>query len=156
MSWVCVLVSVIPQLICRTAGPRQYFAGIAFLREADGSFRAVVAGHPAIQRISAAGEVLSRVGIGSYPAGIKEGTRWVEETGRLLPGETLLFYSDGLYENPDARGVPFGEERIAAVVRRKAGASAEALVAGLASEASLFWGRRPVEDDVTVLAIRRA
>ena len=32
----------------------------------------------------------------------------------LAPGETLLFYSDGLFENRDAAGREFGEERFAA------------------------------------------
>lgn len=141
---------------CRTAGPRQYFAGVAFLLDPNGAYRAVVAGHPAIVRISADGTVAGRIGTGSYPAGVRESTRWSEETGTLLPGETLLFYSDGLYENRDATGVPFGEERVMAVVRRKAGAPAAALVAGLASELSLFLGRQAPEDDVSILAIRRA
>lgn len=141
---------------CRTSGPRQFFAGVALLLSPDGAFRAIVAGHPPVLRVSASGEVVGRVGSGSYPAGVREATGWNEERGVLAPGETLLFYSDGLYENRDAYGREFGEDRVLAVVRRKAGATAEALVAGLASEASLFLGRRPPEDDVSILAIRRA
>lgn len=140
---------------CRTAGPRQFFAGVALSLAPDGTYRAVVAGHPPVLRISAAGDVVGKIGSGSYPAGVRETTRWAEETGALAPGETLLFYSDGLYENRDAAGREFGEARVLQIVKRKAGASAESLVAGLASELSLFLGRRPPEDDVSILAIRR-
>lgn len=155
------VMETVNRLLCRsgafrTSGPRQFFAGVALLLEADGAFRAIVAGHPPVLRLSASGDVLARVGTGSYPAGVREVTSWVEEQGTLNPGETLLFYSDGLYENRDAAGRQFGEERILAAAHRKAGASSEALVSELAQEATLFLGRQPPEDDVSILAIRRS
>ncbi|HKC24239.1 MAG TPA: PP2C family protein-serine/threonine phosphatase, partial [Thermoanaerobaculia bacterium] len=75
---------------CRTGGPRQFFAGVALLLSPGGAWEAVVAGHPPILRIDAAGRIVERIGKGSYPAGVKESTRWSLETGCLAPGETLL------------------------------------------------------------------
>ena len=155
------VMETVNRLLCRSgafrkSGPRQFFAGIALLLGADGAFRAVVAGHPPALHLSPGGDVLGRVGTGSYPAGVREVTSWKEERGTLNPGETLLFYTDGLYENRDPAGLEFGEERILAIARQKAGASSEALVSELAREASVFLDRRPLEDDVSILAIRRS
>jgi hypothetical protein len=140
---------------CRTGGPRQFFAGVALLLEPGGAWEAVVAGHPPILRVDSSGRIIERIGKGSYPAGIKESTRWSLETGCLAPGETLLLHSDGLAECRDAAGVEFGDARIEAVIARRAGASAPELSGALAAAFTSFLGRRPPEDDVSIAAIRR-
>src|SRR5204863_1681229 len=140
---------------CRTGGPRQFFAGVALLLAPGGAWEAVVAGHPPILKIDSAGGILERIGKGSYPAGVKESTRWSLETGCLAPGETLLLHSDGLAECRDVSGAEFGDPRIEAVIARRAGASAPELSGALAAAFSDFLGRRAPEDDVSIAAIRR-
>ncbi|MEO6326713.1 MAG: SpoIIE family protein phosphatase [Thermoanaerobaculia bacterium] len=140
---------------CRTAGPRQFFAGIALTLERDGRFSAMVAGHPPILKLDAQGRVVERFGRGSYPVGVKAGVTWPLLTGTLAPGETLLFHSDGLPDCPNIHGEEFGDERILRVIERRVGASASELVGALSSSLSEFLGRRPPEDDVSIAAIRR-
>ena len=140
---------------CRTAGPRQFFAGIALTLEKDGRYSAMVAGHPPILKLDVEGRIVERIGRGSYPVGVKDGVVWPLETGTLEPGQTLLFHSDGLADCPNVQGEEFGDERIARVIERRAGASAPDLVGALSSSLSEFLGRRPPEDDVSIAAIKR-
>lgn len=140
---------------CRLAGPRNFFAGISLLLTPDGSFSAVVAGHPPILKVDPAGRVLERLGSGAYPMGIKSTTRWDEIAGTLAPGETLLLFSDGLVEARNAEDREFGDGRVEAALARLSGRPPAALVEGLTSDLDSFLGRRPAEDDVSIAAIRR-
>lgn len=139
----------------RASGARQFFAGVSLVLGNEGEYSAIVAGHPPILKIDASGRIVERIGKGSYPLGIKAGITWPVETGKLLPGETLLLHSDGLSECPNAAGEEFGDERIGRVIGRRAGASAPELVDALSSTLTEFLGRRPPEDDVSIAAIRR-
>ncbi|HEV8267038.1 MAG TPA: SpoIIE family protein phosphatase, partial [Thermoanaerobaculia bacterium] len=140
---------------CRAGGPRQFFAGVALLLEKDGSFRAIVAGHPPVLKVDAGGRIVERIGKGSYPIGIRDGANWKVETGILATGETLLFHSDGLTDVLDSRGSEFGDARVERVIARRAGASGEELVGALSAELADFLGRKPPDDDVSIAAIRR-
>lgn len=139
----------------RASGPRNFFAGVALLLEAGGSFAAVVAGHPPILRLDASGRLSEKLGAGSYPMGVKSTTRWPPLTGTLGPGETLLLFSDGLPEARNDSGEEFGDARVEAALVRLSGMPPAALVAGLESDLDAFLGRRPAEDDVSIAAIRR-
>lgn len=153
--------TAINRLLCRTGACRKpgsgrsFFAGIALRIGQDGSFSAVVAGHPPILHVDSAGRVARRIGRGCYPLGIRE--RWTcdVDAGQLEPGESLVFISDGLPEARDASGTEFGDGRVAGILLRRAGAPAAEIVASLASELLGFLGRRPVEDDVSIAIIQR-
>lgn len=140
---------------CRRGGPRQFFAGVALLFNPDGTFRVAVAGHPPVLKLDTAGRLSERFGKGSYPVGIKSTSTWSVESGSLAPGETLLLHSDGLTEARDATGAPFGDLRVELLAARHAGASAPDLVAALSSALHDFLGRRAVDDDVSIAAVRR-
>jgi sigma-B regulation protein RsbU (phosphoserine phosphatase) len=71
----------------------------------------------------------------------------------LDPGDLLLLYTDGLAE-ARAGGHLFGEERIAAHVRRDPGMGADVLCKSLLAAARDF-ATGPIRDDVAILAIRR-
>jgi sigma-B regulation protein RsbU (phosphoserine phosphatase) len=71
----------------------------------------------------------------------------------LDPGDLLLLYTDGLAE-ARAGGQLFGEERIAAHVRRDPGVGADVLCKSLLAAARDF-ATGPIRDDVAILAIRR-
>lgn len=140
---------------CRSSGPRQFFAGVALLLEADGRFTTAIAGHPPVLRFGASGSVLERFGRGSYPLGIKPGQEYVVEIGALRPGDGLLLHSDGLPEARDEAGREFGDARILAVLLRTAAGSAVEIATALSQEVLGFLGRRPVGDDVSIAVLRR-
>jgi hypothetical protein len=143
------------RILCRTGGPRAFFGCAYFLLAPDGSFSGSVGGHPPVLKLSSSGEVRSRIGKGAYPLGIRSSLAWEVECGRLEEGEVLLFFSDGLSESRDASGVEFGETRLETSVRRWSSLSAPELVAALDSDARSFTENAPLEDDLSIAAIRR-
>src|SRR3954447_13612455 len=71
----------------------------------------------------------------------------------LDPGDLLLLYTDGLAEARSGEQL-FGEERIAAIVRRDPGQEATTLCKILL-EAARDFASAPLTDDVAILAVRR-
>jgi len=71
----------------------------------------------------------------------------------LDPGDLLLLYTDGLAEARAGEAL-FGEERIAATVRRDPGMGADVLCKSLLGAARDF-ATAPLSDDVAILAVRK-
>lgn len=149
------MVGALNRILCVTGGTRSFFSCVYLLAASDGRFSIIVAGHPPVARVDREGKVSQRLGSGSYPLGIRPTLQWVPIEGTLAPGETLLLYSDGLYEACDeGGGAAFGEERIEALVRLFAGAPPAELVGELSQHLLTFCGRVAPEDDVSIAAIR--
>ena len=148
------IIGSLNRILCRTGGPRSFFSCCYVLFERDGSFIGTVAGHPQIVKI-AAGKVVDRLGVGSYPLGVKTGMAWKELHGSLEHGERLLFHSDGLTEARNANEHEFGDPFVDAIVGWNNAASAATLVDTLIGEWNLFTGGRPPEDDVSIAVIAR-
>ncbi len=108
--------------------------------------------HPLLLHADGALETLKAGGpmLGAFPRlGFESGV------ARLAPGDTLLIYSDGLSEAGASQGDDmFGEERIEALLRRLAGESPEAIVAGMMAAARDFCAPLAPDDDLTVLVAR--
>jgi hypothetical protein len=143
------------RVLCETGSSRSFFAGICGLLEADGAFTAIVAGHPPVLRLDREGRVAQRIGTGSYPLGIKKTTEWAPQSTTLAPGETLLFHSDGLPEARGESGGEYGDARVEAVAARMPGVRPGELVAALSADLDRFLGRVPIDDDVSIAAVRR-
>jgi serine phosphatase RsbU (regulator of sigma subunit) len=71
----------------------------------------------------------------------------------LTAGDVLLLYTDGLAEARSG-GQIFGEERIAAIIRRDPGQDATIICKTLL-EAARDFASEPLNDDVAILAVRR-
>jgi hypothetical protein len=82
---------------------------------------------------------------GSLPLGVAADTTYDELAFRLLEGETLTLYTDGIVEARNAGGELYGFERLQQLADQRQ--SAEQIV-----EAACAFGQ---EDDITVLSIRR-
>jgi serine phosphatase RsbU (regulator of sigma subunit) len=144
------------RILCRTGGPRAFFAGTYFLLSADGAFKAVIAGHPPILIIDDGGNVRRRIGVGAYPLGVKQTAAWKLEEGSVGGGESLLFYSDGLVEARDPAGQDLGYERFVSFVEKHGKGKARQILYGLIGEFRSFCMRPVPEDDVSIAVIQRA
>jgi hypothetical protein len=149
------MVSILNRILCRTGGPRSFFAAVSILFDPSGRFRVSVAGHPPPQVLGPDGTIRRSLGKGAYPLGIKDGVAYETISDALAAEETLLLYSDGLPEARGASGEEFGDDRIARVISRTAGRGPEDLVGALSAEVTAFCGRQPPEDDVSIVALRR-
>ena len=90
--------------------------------------------------------------------GIVEGAPFgVSDAVVLAPGDVLLGYTDGMNEAAGADGELYGEERLEASLRRHvaAGGTAQAIVDGLWADLMAFVGETPLQDDVTLLVVKR-
>jgi sigma-B regulation protein RsbU (phosphoserine phosphatase) len=80
----------------------------------------------------------------------------------MEPGDVLLVYSDGVTEraDPEAPGEEddvheFGRERLVELLLSRRGADAEAIVAAVIEAVRAFGRGAPLDDDVSVVVIRR-
>lgn len=117
----------------------------------SGSLRHASAGHPPtwlwqdseIHALRATGPLLTLDPDASY----------FSRERPLLIGDVMLMYTDGLAEARSG-GQIFGEDRIAAAIRRDPGQDTMTLCKGLL-EAARDFASEPLTDDVAILAIRR-
>jgi hypothetical protein len=149
------MVEALNRILSATGGTRSFFSCAYALFEPDGRFAISVSGHPPVLQIDGGGKIVRRFGTGSYPLGIRANLSWETSSGTLAGGETLLLYSDGLYEARDASDRPFGEETIERTVRLLAGARPQELVSHLSQQLTVFLARHAPEDDVSIAAVRR-
>ncbi len=88
-------------------------------------------------------------------AGAAPGLRYTAREIVLERGEVLVCFTDGATEAQNAAAEEFSEARLLAVVARHAGGSLETLLDAVRREVTQFTGREALEDDCTLLAVRR-
>ncbi len=72
----------------------------------------------------------------------------------LSPGDLLLLSTDGVVEGSNRQGEPFGDDRLAEIVRTRQGSSAGTLVDGIYEAVRRHTGEAPAQDDITVVALQ--
>jgi serine phosphatase RsbU (regulator of sigma subunit) len=72
----------------------------------------------------------------------------------LVPGDVLLFYTDGISECMDPDGEPFGYERLEAVLKATAERSAEEIKEQLLRSLDAFRKSQPLADDATIVVAK--
>lgn len=88
------------------------------------------------------------------PFGVYEDFQCEQHSAEMLPGDTFLFYSDGVTENRSPDGEFFGEERLAECVQTWSSWGPSVLLDQIRKEAVRFRGSETFSDDFTCVAIR--
>jgi sigma-B regulation protein RsbU (phosphoserine phosphatase) len=103
-----------------------------------------------------AGGGVETLGSGGFPLGLVDSASYEAAETTLLPGDTLLVFSDGVSEARNADGRELGVDRLVELAR--AGRSADARAIALAIERTLdeFSGSAPADDDRTLVVLKRA
>ena len=97
-----------------------------------------------IQRLDEGGPILGAIPSSNYRQG----------QARVLPGDLLILYSDGLVEASNDKGEEFGEERIWTAARNHWTRSASEIRDAILSEVRGFVPDHRPEDDVTLVVMR--
>jgi serine phosphatase RsbU (regulator of sigma subunit)/anti-sigma regulatory factor (Ser/Thr protein kinase) len=126
----------------------------AILDPASGRLQYANAGHDLpYRRFDGGVEELRATGM---PLGLMTNMRYEEGEITLAPGETLLFYSDGLVEAHNRQREMFGFPRLQAFVERYPGGPGPALITSLLEELAAFVGADvEQEDDITLVTLQR-
>jgi serine phosphatase RsbU (regulator of sigma subunit) len=87
--------------------------------------------------------------------GVLAGACFVNGQITLLPGDTLLGYSDGVVECRNQNGTEFGPDRLAAAAQGSLGSTAGGILFSVLGAAEDFAASQPREDDVALIVVRR-
>jgi phosphoserine phosphatase RsbU/P len=90
-----------------------------------------------------------------FVAGILPAIAMESHEAELRPGDSLVFYTDGVTEAFNAAGEMFGESRLITHLAEKPGGTAAETVASVLAAVREFAGERQQSDDITIVAIRR-
>ena len=103
-----------PRRIARTSRCSRWCARTSCPSSSGARLRLTSAGHP-LPVLARAGHAPTTVGPPGLLLGMTGSARWEETEIELAPGDTLLFYTDGVTDTPSGRE-RFGEERLLAAI----------------------------------------
>ncbi len=89
-----------------------------------------------------------------FPLGLFPNVKYEEFTLSTQPGDSLIFYSDGIVDAQNAAGDMFGSERLAAVVQKNMHKSASKIADAIMSEVGKFQKGVERFDDETVVVLK--
>jgi sigma-B regulation protein RsbU (phosphoserine phosphatase) len=90
----------------------------------------------------------------SLPLGMHLGTEFSQLELELAPGDTLIFYTDGIVEAHDQCRELFGFERLEQLVREWGHLPPDELIERLLAEVHAFSEGMPTHDDMTLVVVR--
>ena len=95
--------------------------------------------------------------VGSYGValGIVEGVPLIQQRVSLLPGDTLILYTDGITEAANDDEELFGTERLRELLAQQPIVSAENTLARIQNAVTAFTNNNAQSDDETLVIIRR-
>ena len=92
---------------------------------------------------------------GEIALGVLENVHYSDKLLEILPGDCLLFYTDGLTECFSPEGETFGEERLQKIIQSTASQGVHQLLHAIEQSIIEFRAAETISDDVTLLAIQR-
>jgi serine phosphatase RsbU (regulator of sigma subunit) len=117
-------------------------------------FQFVRAGHEMPIVVDGRGEAVTLPPGRGQPLGVIPEPALDEQRLIMLPGSTLLIYTDGVTDALNPQGAFFGLERLQEAVRANRQASAQALCDRLLQAVIEHQGVAPQHDDVTLVAVQ--
>ncbi len=83
-----------------------------------------------------------------------EGSEYDEVTIETKPGDIILFFSDGIEDQPNPKGEEYGRTRIGNALRKMCGMTANDIADSILAELDAFTAGAPAFDDQTVIAMK--
>jgi serine phosphatase RsbU (regulator of sigma subunit) len=144
------------RILSDTRGSMFVTAFYGVLEPNIGRLRFVNAGHPPGLLFSTQkGKLIDQLGPTGMALGMIEKAHWRQKAIKMLPGDILLLYTDGVSEAQNPMGQFFGDQRIVEVLRSMDGASAYHIQEKVLSELDRFVGHGSRHDDIGLIVVRR-
>ncbi len=141
-------------LFATTPGNKYATAALVLLDGHTGHCQYVGAGHTESLIVRADGR-LEWLGATGIPLGLFSEMAWTEQKITLLPGDTLVLYSDGVSEAQTEEYDEFDAERLAEVVREVRHEPPDAIIAHVLEAVDRFIRGAPQFDDITLMVLQR-
>lgn len=140
--------------LCRDNDAGMFVTGVCgWLDPQGGELAFASAGHDPPVHVRAEGPPEPFTSQGGPVLGLLEAAEYPLNRLKLLPGESLLAYTDGISEALDVQGELFGLERLVAVLTAAGRVGATALADATVSAVRAYARDAPQSDDLTVLAL---
>jgi serine phosphatase RsbU (regulator of sigma subunit) len=130
-------------------------AVVAVIDTTTGQVEIATAAHPLGVLRSASGWARLVGATGGPPIGIRDRATFPQTSHSLAPGDTVVFYSDGVTEAVNVGSDQYGNERLLAAIR-PAGGSVRELTRALADDVARFSAGCEQRDDITIVAFGRS
>jgi serine phosphatase RsbU (regulator of sigma subunit)/RNA polymerase-binding transcription factor DksA len=142
------------RIFCECVLVTGYYATLVCGRAfSTGTIELINAGHlPPLLVHPGGAERLVATGV---PLGLFYASKYEVTHIHVEPGETLLFYTDGVTEARNSSDTEYGPERLARLATERGHLAPKELVRACRDDVSAFTSRAPLSDDLTLLALRR-
>ncbi len=128
-----------------------FFTGI--YNSASEVLRYINAGHNPPYLLRSGNEIIELKG-GGIPVGLLPFT-YTEQQIKLMEGDFILFYTDGLVEAMNPEKDEFGEERVISFLKNKNSWKPQEFIDELKREVGVFCSGEALFDDFTIVAVRK-
>jgi serine phosphatase RsbU (regulator of sigma subunit) len=125
------------------------------LNSRSGNLTYVNAGHNPALHYHADNETLTDLPRTGMPLGILITAGYTQQETQVLPGDTIILYTDGVTEAMNLADEEFGKDRLRAVILQHPHAPAEALATFIETAVNQFTASAPPFDDFTLMIIHR-
>jgi sigma-B regulation protein RsbU (phosphoserine phosphatase) len=126
----------------------------ALLNPKEGEFTYVNCGHNPPLLYRAGQNQLVELTLTGLPLGIEAGADYEQRVLRLVPGDFVLFYTDGVTDAINADGQNFGTERLRTIIMENSRSSAAGIMAALEEAVDDFIGLTAPFDDIAIMVVR--
>ncbi|HEX4004577.1 MAG TPA: SpoIIE family protein phosphatase [Acidobacteriaceae bacterium] len=113
-----------------------------------------IANAGAVQPLVCRGEEIETIQAEGFPLGMFPNATWEEFSISTQPGDSVVFFSDGIVDAQNGAGEMFGNDRLVACVKRNQHKTASKLAESILSEVGKFQGKQDRFDDETVVVLR--
>jgi serine phosphatase RsbU (regulator of sigma subunit) len=145
-------VTTMNKALCRRGLESRFVTLMFGVMRADGDLTYTNAGHNPPFIIGPGG--VRRLESGGPVVGLLEFAPYDQESVQLVPGDTIIVFSDGVSEALSTSGEEFGDDRLQAIAEASLSATTADLVDLVVSEVRAFTKGAPQSDDITVMVIR--
>ncbi len=91
-----------------------------------------------------------------FPLGIRPAVAYRELELKLLPGDLLVFYTDGIVDMMNGHGEPYGFDRLRNAIEHHLNFSLADIISAIVADAENYGGNGNPQDDVTMMLVKVA